>query len=50
MVGRREAVSKFAAESGSRRSMFMVRQLAVAMICDLGKCIEGVSGVDGDFN
>ena len=31
MLGRREDVGKFEEDSGSSRSMFMVRQFAVAM-------------------
>lgn len=32
MVGRRDETGKLAEDSGSRRSMFMVRQFAVAMV------------------
>lgn len=36
MAGAREVVSKFEEESGSRRSMFMVRQFAVAIVVEGG--------------
>lgn len=51
-AGRREAMSKFVAESGSRASMFMVRQFKVDVVDIFGELVGGVEreveGVRGE--